>query len=134
MDVMDGICPDPVAYFCTLYQFSLRPLVYPSNGEGEQIMIEKIFILTVLIEAVIESVKMFVEEFAWELVAAFVLGVGGVFLFGVNLFSLLGIEVVVGAPYDLAISAVLVGLLLVRFSGAANGLMDFLQNLKPGQY
>jgi hypothetical protein len=94
-------------------------------------MLELIGILVVLVEAVIESVKMFVEEFAWELVASFALGAGGSVLFGINLFEVLGVELAFNGLLSTILSAILLGLFFVRYSGVANGLLDFIKEVLP---
>ena len=92
-------------------------------------MLEQVGILVVLVEAVIESVKMFVEEFAWELVASFLLGSVGSVLFGINLFDIIGVKLAFDGLLSTGLSAVLLGLFFVRYSGAANSLLDFIHGL-----
>ena len=89
-------------------------------------------ILVMLIEAMIESVKLFVVDFSWELVAAFVLGFGGSILFGIDLFELLGVELAFNGLISTLLGSFILGLLLVRYSGTVNALLDFLKSLKPG--
>jgi len=92
-----------------------------------------ISILVVLIEAMIESAKLFVTEFSWELVASFVLGFGGSILFGIDLFDMLGVEIAFNGLLSTFLGSFILGLLLVRYSGTANALLDFLKGLKPIQ-
>lgn len=91
-----------------------------------------ITILVMLIEAVIESVKLFVNESSWELVAAFALGFGGSILFGIDLFELLDVELAFNGLISTLLGSFILGLLLVRYSGTVNSLLDFLKGLKPG--
>ena len=91
-----------------------------------------ISVLVMLIEAMIESVKLFVGDFSWELVAAFVLGFGGSILFGIDLFELLDVELAFNGLISTLLGSFILGLLLVRYSGTVNALLDFLKGLKPG--
>ena len=91
-----------------------------------------ITILVMLIEAMIESVKLFVTEFSWELVASFLLGFGGSILFGIDLFELLDVELAFNGLVSTLLGSFILGLLLVRYSGTVNSLLDFLKGLKPG--
>ena len=88
-------------------------------------------ILVMLIEAMIESGKMFVEEFSWELVVSFILGFGGSILFGLDLFELLDVELAFNGMVSMLLGSFILGLLLVRYSGTVNALLDFLKGLKP---
>ncbi len=89
-------------------------------------------VLVMLIEAMIESVKLFVGDFSWELVVAFLLGFGGSILFGIDLFGMLGIELAFNGLISMLLGSFILGLLLVRYSGTVNALLDFLKSLKPG--
>ena len=89
-------------------------------------------ILVMLIEAMIESVKMFIEDFCWELVVSFILGFGGSILFGIDLFELLDVELAFNGLISTLLGSGILGLLLVRYSGTVNSLLDFLKGLKPG--
>lgn len=90
-----------------------------------------ISILVMLIEAIIESAKLFFTEFSWELVASFVLGFGGSILFGIDLFDLLGVDLAFNGLVSTLLGSFILGLLLVRYSGTVNALLDFLKSLKP---
>jgi len=88
-------------------------------------------ILVMLIEAMIESVKLLVAEFSWELAVAFALGFGGSILFGIDLFELLGVQLAFNGLLSTLLGSFILGLLLVRYSGTVNALLDFLKGLKP---
>ena len=94
-------------------------------------MLEQIGIVVVLVEAVIESIKMFVEDFAWEMAASFVLGAGFCVLFGINIFEVLEVDLAFNGLVSTILSAVLLGLFFVRYSGVANGLLDFIKKVLP---
>jgi len=92
-----------------------------------------IFVLAMLVEAIIESITLFIEEFHWKLVASFILGAGGSVLFGINLFDVLGVELAFNGMVATILSAILLGLFLVRYSGSVNSLLDFIKSLKPAE-
>ena len=94
-------------------------------------MLVSLSAMVIIIEAMIESFKLFVDDFSWELAVAFVLGFGGSFLFGFDLFQFLGVEPVINGLISSLLGSFILGLLMVRYSGTANVLLDFLKGLKP---
>lgn len=88
-------------------------------------------VLFFLIEAIVEVAQKLVEEFHWKALAAFLLGALGAVFFGIDLFSYLGVPAAIEIPWlVIVINALFVGVLVARYSGEINALLEILQGFK----
>ncbi len=97
--------------------------------EFEQVIIVLV-IVAVLVEALIESGKIIVETPSWENVVAFLAGGGLVFLFQVPFIESLPVELFFNGLVSQILSAFFGGVLVMRYSGKVNDLLEFLGYLK----
>jgi len=89
-----------------------------------------IVVVAILVEALIETVKIVVAEPSWEHLVAFVIGGGLAFMFQVPFIEYLPIELFFNGLVSQILSALFVAVLIVRYSGKINDLLEFLNYLK----
>jgi len=95
-------------------------------------MFETIFVISVLIEAVVETVARAIEAgFNWKMITAFVLGGFFAYFFGVDLLAAIELVPAVAGMPVVAVNVLLSGVLFARYSGAANDLLEYLKGLRP---
>ena len=88
-------------------------------------------VLFFLVESLIEMIQKVIEEFDWRILIAFVLGGGAAFFFGINLFDYLGAQPAIEYPGVIAaVNSFFVGVLVARYSGELNALLEILQGFK----
>lgn len=84
-----------------------------------------------LIEALVEVVDKFINEFHWKLVIAFALGVGASFFWGLDLFAYLEVPAVIEIRWlVLVVNAVFLGVISARWSGEINAILEILKKFK----
>lgn len=95
-----------------------------------------VLVLAVLIEALIDAIKRAFTDQAtlyWENIVAFVLGGLLAYIVGFDLFGVIGLDVVNGPDWLIALlNAFFSGVLLLRGSGGVNDLLDKLTQLRGG--
>lgn len=98
-------------------------------------MIIKLFIVSLLVEAVIEAVTLIGDKKSrdWKQLIAFIFGSFLAWAFGISLLKYIGIGFVDVVPFWLrsVVDIFLVGVLLFRYSGSWNDLLSFLGSLRP---
>ncbi len=88
-------------------------------------------VLFFLVESLIEMVQKVIEEFDWRILIAFALGGGGAFFFGFDLLGYLGAAPAIDMPGVVeAVNSFFVGVLVARYSGELNALLEILQGFK----
>lgn len=98
--------------------------------------IQVLIVVIFIIEAFIQLVEMHKEmilggEFEYKPILAFILGFGAMFLFqGLNIFEYLGVEITLAGIWHKVAAAVLLGVLLARYSGQLNSILEVLEGLK----
>lgn len=100
----------------------------------ETTIITTVLTVAIIIEAVIQGVKMVIEDnFGWENITAFILGGLGSWVFGVDALSIANLEPAATMPAWVltVINAVFMAFVLMRYSGSANDLLTFLTGLRP---
>ena len=88
-----------------------------------------IMIVAVLVEALIETLKIVIAEPSWEHLVAFLIGGGLAFMFQVPFIEYLPIELFFNGLVSQILSAFFVAVLIVRYSGKINDLLEFLKYL-----
>ena len=88
-------------------------------------------VLFFLVEALIEMIEKFRKEFDYKQLLAFAFGAGGAIYFGLDLFAYLDAPSVLDIPgLTLGVNAFFVGVLVARYAGEINGLLEILKGLK----
>lgn len=97
-----------------------------------QVLIVVIFIIEAFVELVEMHKKMIQEgKYEYKPALAFVLGLGAMFLFkGLNIFEYLEVEINLSGLWHQFASGILLGVLLARYSGQLNSILDVLDGLK----
>ena len=97
-----------------------------------QVLIVVIFIIEAFVQLV-EMHKEMIQEgkFEYKPALAFLLGFGFMFLFqGLNIFEYLGVEITLTGIWHQVAAAILLGVLLARYSGQLNSILEVLEGLK----
>ena len=87
-------------------------------------------VLAILIEAVIEAGKIVVAKPAWEQLVAFLFGGLLAYFYKIPFFSYLPIEAPVNGVLAEILSIFFVAILMLRYSGKINDLLNWLELLK----
>ena len=93
-------------------------------------MLINLLVMAVLIEATIETGKILVEQPSWEHFVSFLGGGVLAFLFKVPFLRYLPINVSFTGLTSQLVSAFFVGVLMLRYSGKINDLLEWINYLK----
>lgn len=88
-----------------------------------------LLIVAILVEAIIETGKMVAKAPAWEHAVSFLCGSGMALLFSIPFIETLPVELAFNGDVEMVVNAFFIGVLILRYSGNVNGLLEFVKYL-----